>query len=100
MCHNKYASRRALSAHAQRAHGNRTEWSKRIDDSGVCEARKAIFHTRIRVLNHVRGSTCRAVVVTFPKLPEVAVQLYRKADAVEIALPAVTDAVRRRRQRE
>ena len=28
VCHNKFASERALAAHAQRAHGYRTEWSK------------------------------------------------------------------------
>ena len=80
----KFAPERALAIHAQRAHGYRTEWSKRIDASGFCLACKAIFHTRLRVLNHVRSSACRAVVVTLLEHPEKAVLLNRKADAVEI----------------
>ena len=60
-CNNKFAC--ALAAHAQRAHGYRTEWSKRGDDSGVCPVCKATFRTRIRVLNHVRSSACRTEVV-------------------------------------
>ena len=35
-CHNKFASGRALAAHAKRTHVYRTAWSKRVDDSGVC----------------------------------------------------------------
>ena len=41
--HNMFASERALAAHAQKAHGYRTEWSKRVDDSGVCPVCKATF---------------------------------------------------------
>ena len=59
VCDKKFASERALAAHAQRVHGYRIEWSKRVDDSGVCPVCKATFHTRIRVLNHVRSSACR-----------------------------------------
>ena len=80
----KFAPERALAVDAQRAHGYRTEWSKRIDASGVCPACKAIFQTRLRVLSHVRSSACRAVVVTLLEHPEEAVLLHRKADAVEI----------------
>ena len=64
VCDKKFASERALAAHAQRVHGYRTEWSKRVDDSGVCPVCKATFHTRIRVLNHVRSSACRNKLVT------------------------------------
>ena len=67
-CHNKFASERASAAHAHRAHGYRTEWSNRVDDSGVCPVCKATFHTRIRVLNHVRSSACRTEVVDLPEL--------------------------------
>ena len=55
-CHNKFASEPALAAHAQRADGYRTEWSKRVDDSGVCPVCIATFHTRIRALHYVRSS--------------------------------------------
>ena len=58
VCDKKFASERALAAQAQRVHGYRTEWSKRVDDSGVCPVCKATFHTRIRVLN-----TCGALHV-------------------------------------
>ena len=54
-CGKAFASERALAAHDQRTHGYRTEWSKRVDDSGVCPACKATFHTRIRVMSHVRS---------------------------------------------
>ena len=84
VCNKKFASERALAAHAQRAHGYRTEWSKRVDDSGVCPVCKATFHTRIRVLNHVRSSACRDEVVGLPELPEESIEKYRKADAAEI----------------
>ena len=77
-CHDKFASERALYAHAQRMHGYRTGWSKRVDDSGVCQTHKATLHTRIRVLNHVRGSERRTVVMTLPELPGEAVEIYRK----------------------
>ena len=76
----KFASERALAAHAQRVHGYRTEWSKRIDDSGVCPVCKATFHTRIRVLNHVRSSNFGDL----PELAEEIIERYRKADAAEI----------------
>ena len=58
----KASSERASAAHAQRVHGYRTEWSKRVDDSGVCPVCKATFHTRTRVMNHVRSSACRSKV--------------------------------------
>ena len=67
VCNEKFASERALAAHAQRVHGYRTEWSKRVDGSGVCPVCKATFHTRIRVLNH---SACRDEVGDFPEVPE------------------------------
>ena len=51
----KFAPERALAVHAQRAHGYRTGWSKRIDASCFCPACKAIFDTRLQVLNHVSG---------------------------------------------
>ena len=35
-CGKAFASERALAAHSQRVHWYRTEWSKRVDDSGVC----------------------------------------------------------------
>ena len=77
-CHNKFASERASAAHAQRAHGYRTEWSKRVDDSSVCPVCKATFQTRIRVL------ACRTEVVDLPEPPEEPILRSRKADAVEI----------------
>ena len=84
VCDKKFASERALAADAQRVHGERTEWSKRVDDSGVCPVCKATFHTRIRVLNHVRSSACRNKVGDLPELLEEIIERYRKADAAEI----------------
>ena len=45
---------------------------------------KATFHTRLRVLNHVRSSACRTEVVDLPELPEETIVRCRKADAAEI----------------
>ena len=59
-------------------HEYRTEWSKRVDDSGVCPVCKATFH------NHVRSSACRNKVGDLPELPEEIIERYRKADAAEI----------------
>ena len=84
VCNMKFASERALAAHSQRVHGYRTDWSKRVDDSGVCPVCKATFHTRIRVLNHVRSSACRDKVGDLPEIPEEIIERYRKADAAEI----------------
>ena len=84
VCSMKFASERALAAHSQRVHGYRTEWSKRVDDSGVCPVCKATFHTRIRVLNHMRSSACRNKVGDLPEIPEEIIERYRKADAAEI----------------
>ena len=84
VCNRKFASERALAARTQRVHGYRTEWSKRVDDSGVCPVCKATFHTRIRVLNHVRSSACRNKVGDPPELPEEIIERYRRADAAEI----------------
>ena len=78
--HNKFASERCLAAHAQRAHRHRTEKSKRVDDSCVCPVCKATFHTRVKVLNHVRSSECRTEVVD---LPEETIVRCRNADAVD-----------------
>ena len=75
VCNMKFASERALAAHSQRV---------RVDDSGVCLVCKATFHTRIRVLNHVRSSTCRDKVGDLPEIPEEIIERYRKADAAEI----------------
>ena len=84
VCNKKFVSERASVALAQRLHGYSTEWSKRVDDSGVCPVRKATFHKRIRVLNHVRSSACRVEVGDFPELLEEMVERCRKADAAEI----------------
>ena len=75
-CNNKFASERALAAHAQRAQGHRTEWSMCVDDSGDCPWCKATVHTRIRVLNHVRSSECRIEVVDLPELPVETIEKY------------------------
>ena len=90
VCDKKFASERALAAPAQTVHGHRTEWSRRVDDSGVCPVCEATFHTRIRVLNHVRSTACRNKVDDFP---EEIIERYRKADAAEIHPPALTDGV-------
>ena len=97
VCNKKFASQRALAAHAQRVHGYRTDWSKRVDDSSVFPVCKATFHTRIRVPNHVRSSACRDEVVDLPGLPGEALEKYRKADAAEIrvAQPGRTNAARK-----
>ena len=86
VCNKKFASERALATHAQRVHGYRTEWSKRVDDSGVCPVWEATFLTRTRVLNHVRSSACRDEVGDLQELPEEIIEKYRKADA-EIRAP-------------
>ena len=46
-CHNTFASERALAAHAQRAHGYKTEWSKRVHDSGEAQRAKRLFTREI-----------------------------------------------------
>ena len=84
VCNKKFASERALAVHAQRVHGYRKARSKRVDDSGVCPVCKATFHTRIRVLNHVRSLACRDEVGDLPDLPEEIIEKCSKADAVEI----------------
>ena len=57
---------------------------KRVDDSGVCPVCKATFHTRIRVLNHVRSAACRTEVVDLAELSVETIVRCRKADAAEI----------------
>ena len=84
VCNKKFASERAFAAHAKKVQGYRTEWSKRVDGSGVCPVCKATFHTGIRVLNHVRSSACRGEVGDRPELPGETIEKYRKADAAEI----------------
>ena len=93
-CHNKFASERASAAHAQRAHGYRTERSKRVDDSSVCPVCKATFQTRIRVL------ACRTEVVDLPELPEEPIfEVQKKLMLLRSAPPAGTDAVHQQRER-
>ena len=45
---------------------------------------KATFHTRNRVLNHVRSSACRDEVGDLKELPEQIIEKCREADAAEI----------------
>ena len=74
-------------------HGNRTEWSKRVDDSGVCPVCKATLHTRIRVLNHVRSSACRDEVGDLPEPLERLSRSTERPTLLRSATPAWTDEV-------
>ena len=78
------AAKRTVAATLTKTHECNECQSKRADESGVCPACRAILRAKIRVLNHVRSSACRAAVVYLPELQEETILMCKKADAVEI----------------
>ena len=79
-CSRQFPSSKSLQTHRMKAHGVVTEWSRRIDASGICPVCCSVFHTRLRVLNHVRSSACKAAVEEVPLLSASTLDALRLSD--------------------
>ena len=83
-CGAGFRSERALSAHRTGAHGARTPWSTRIDGSGRCPICRGNYRTRLRVINHVRCSSCRHRIGEVDELPPAVLDALRAMDRAAI----------------